>query len=184
MNRTALLTLAAGFLWASTALAAAPQPAKPVDPQRLYSGRWLEIARTPMFITDGCVAGATNYEFNGKDRVSVRDTCEVGAPGGKEKVIEGRGELLDPGTLAKLRVRYPFLITWDYWILDRDDDYQWFIAGDPKLKRIFIFTREVPSAELKTSLTRKVEALGYDMSRIEFPAQPPVRPGAPSSRKP
>ena len=22
-----------------------------------YSGKWLEIGRTPMFITDGCVAG-------------------------------------------------------------------------------------------------------------------------------
>ena len=103
--------------------------------------------------------------------MSVRDTCETNAPGGKEKAIEGRGQILDPGTNAKLRVRYPFFITWDYWVLDHDDGYSWFIAGDPKLKRIFIFTREVPSSDERLKLVQRVQALGYDMSRIEFPAQ-------------
>ena len=37
----------------------APQPAKPVDVQRLWSGRWHEIARLPDRLTDGCVAGAS-----------------------------------------------------------------------------------------------------------------------------
>ena len=184
MIRTTLIALAATFACGTAAFAQAPQPAKPVDASRLYSGRWLEIARTPMFITDGCEAGATNYEFDGKDRVSVRDTCEVEVPGGKEKVIEGRGQILDVGTNAKLRVRYPFLITWDYWVLDHDDAYSWFIAGDPKLKRIFIFTREVPSSDQRLKLVQRVQALGYDMSKIEFPVQPPARPGAPAKRKP
>ena len=37
----------------------APQPARAVDRERFYSGRWLEIARLPRRLTDGCVAGAT-----------------------------------------------------------------------------------------------------------------------------
>ena len=41
--------------------AAAPEPAKPIDVARFYTGRWYEIARTPMKLTDGCVAGATDY---------------------------------------------------------------------------------------------------------------------------
>lgn len=182
--RTLTIVAIAGLAGATGAWAQSPQPAKPVDVSRLYTGRWLEIARTPMGITDGCEAGATNYLFAGGDRVLVRDTCETGAPGGKEKVIQGRGQILDPGINAKLRVRYPFLISWDYWIFDRDDDYTWFIAGEPQLKRIFIFTREVPSPVLREDLTRRVRALGYDMSRIEFPQQPPVRAGAPPSLKP
>lgn len=182
--RTLLIAAAAGLASATGAWAQAPQPAKPVDIGRLYSGRWLEVARTPMWLTDGCEAGATNYLFTGGDQVLVRDTCEVNAPGGKEKVIEGRGEIMDPGFNAKLRVRYPFLITWDYWILDRDEDYAWFIAADPKLKRIFIFTRQVPSADLRAALVARVQALGYDMARIEFPQQPPARPAAPPRLKP
>lgn len=182
--KTFLIVAAAGLVWAGGASAQAPQPAKPVDVSRLYTGRWLEVARTPMGITKNCEAGATNYLFTGGDQVLVRDTCEMDAPGGKEKVIEGRGKILDPGTNAKLRVHYPFLITWDYWIQDHDEDYAWFIAGDPKLKRIFIFTRDVPSAAMRATLVQRVQALGYNMAKIEFPQQPPARPAAPPRLKP
>lgn len=154
----------------ATALAQAPEPAAKVDPERLYSGRWLEIGRTPMWITDGCVAGATTYERRPDGKVAVRDTCEMDAPGGKEKAIKGTGEILDPGANAKLRVRYPFFITWDYWILDHDPDYRWFIASDPKLKRIFLYTREVPSQQERSRLVERAKALGYDTENMEFPA--------------
>jgi apolipoprotein D and lipocalin family protein len=152
----------------------APQPAKPVDAERLWSGRWLEIGRLPMSITDGCVAGASNYTVVSATRVDVRDTCDRDVPGGREVSIGGRGEILDPGTNAKLRVRYfGGFVTWDYWILDRADDYSWFIAADPTFDKLFIYTREVPSpAELERLVARSA-ALGYDVSRLEFPATAP-----------
>lgn len=151
----------------------APEPRKPVDAERLYSGRWLEIARLPMSITDGCVAGASNYTLVTETRVDVRDTCQVGTPDGREKAIGGRGEILDPGTNTRLRVRYVAgFVTWDYWILDRADDYSWFISADPTFERLFIYTREVPSEAQVRALTERARALGYDVSRLEFPAQP------------
>lgn len=148
----------------------APQPTKAVDLERLYSGRWLEIARLPMKITDGCVAGATVYRVLDADTVAVRDTCQVGSPEGREKAIGGRGEILDPGTNARLRVRYlGGFVTWDYWILDRADDYSWFISADPTFEKLFIYTRAAPNeAELQALLSR-ARALGYDTSRLEFP---------------
>jgi len=151
----------------------APQPAKQIDLQRLWSGRWHEIARLPARITDGCVAGASIYSPASETRVDVRDTCQVGSPTGKEKAIGGRGEILDPGTNAKLRVRYLHgLITWDYWVLDRAEDYSWFISADPAFDRLFIYTRDLPSDAERTRLTARAAALGYDVSRLEFPAQP------------
>ena len=165
-----LILAAALFALPAIAAAQAPPPAAKVDAERLYWGRWLEIGRTPMWITDGCVAGATNYERRADGKVAVRDTCEMGAPGGKEKAIAGTGRILDPGTNAKLRVNYPFLITWDYWILDHDPDYRWFIASDPKLKRIFLYTREVPSPAERQALVDRAKALGYDVTKMEFPA--------------
>ena len=151
----------------------APQPARQVDLQRLWSGRWHEIARLPARITDGCVAGASIYSPVSEVRVDVRDTCQVGSPSGKEKAIGGRGEILDPGTNAKLRVRYlSGLITWDYWVLDRAEDYSWFISADPTFDRLFIYTRDLPSDAERARLTARAAALGYDVSRLEFPAQP------------
>ena len=149
----------------------APEPLKPIDAERLYSGRWLEVARLPMSITDGCVAGASNYTLVNETRVDVLDTCQVDTPDGREKAIGGRGEILDPGTNTRLRVRYVAgFITWDYWILDHDPDYRWFIASDPKLKRIFLYTREVPGQQERSRLVERAKALGYDTENMEFPA--------------
>lgn len=149
----------------------APQPARAVDPERFYSGRWLEIARLPMRLTDGCVAGATHYVLVNPARVDVRDTCQVDTPQGREKAIGARGEILDPGTNAKLRVRYfGGLITWDYWVLDHAADYSWFISADPTFDKLWIYTREVPDTAERRALVARAEALGYDVSRLEFPA--------------
>jgi len=151
--------------------ARAPQPAHPVDAQRLYSGTWLEIARLPMGLTDGCVAGTTTYTLTDPDSLTLRDTCRSGSPTGKEKAIGARGEILDPGTNAKFRARYfAGFVTWDFWILDHADDYSWFISADPTFDRLWIYTREVPSPAERGRLVARASALGYDTRRLEFPA--------------
>jgi apolipoprotein D and lipocalin family protein len=179
--RRLMLLAAAGAALAAPAVAApphgapkAPPPARPVEAERLYSGRWLEIARLPMKLTDGCVAGATDYRFTAPDRVEVTDTCQVGAPGGKTRAIKGHARLLDLGTNANLRVHYPFFITWDFRILDHAEDYSWFISSDPKFEKLWIYTRTVPGKDELAALVARVKALGYDPARLEFPAQPPA----------
>jgi apolipoprotein D and lipocalin family protein len=180
-SMTAALALSAGLVASLSGCVTAPspseyrapQPTKAIELERLWSGRWLEIARLPDRLTDGCVAGASIYTPVGGDRIDVRDTCQVGSPEGKEKGIDGGGRILDPGTNAKLRVRYLHgLVTWDYWVLDRADDYSWFISADPTFERLFIYTREVPTQAEVRALTDRARALGYDVSRLEFPAQP------------
>jgi len=149
----------------------APEPTRVVDLERFYSGRWLEIARLPLSLTDGCVAGASNYDLVSPTRVEVRDTCQVDTPQGREKAISGNGEILDPGTNAKMRVRYLWgFVTWDYWVLDYADDYSWFISADPTFDKLWIYAREVPSVAERERLVARAAALGYDVSRLEFPA--------------
>jgi apolipoprotein D and lipocalin family protein len=79
--------------------------------------------------------------------------------------------VLDPGMNAKLRVRYiGGLVTWDYWVLDHAEDYSWFISADPTFNKLWIYTREVPDAAGRQALVARAAALGYDVSRLEFPA--------------
>ncbi len=160
------------------ATAKAPEPARAVDLKRFYSGVWIEIGRRPMKLTDGCVAGATEYKIVGATRVNVRDTCHAGTPAGKLKAIGGPGEIKDPGANAKLHVTYRVfgfipVASWEYWVLDHDDAYTWFISADPTFKNLWIYTRDphVDPALLK-SLIAKAQALGYDTAKLEFPAQP------------
>jgi apolipoprotein D and lipocalin family protein len=168
----AVLSMGAGG-----ASAKAPEPLKSVDARRFYSGVWREIGRRPMSITDGCVAGATEYTLTGPDRVRVRDTCTRGTPTGPLKAIGGPGKILDPGRNAKLHVSYQFFgfipVDRDYWVLDHADDYSWFISSDPSFKDLWIYTRDPRiSAADRARLVDRARAMGYDVSKLEFPAQP------------
>jgi apolipoprotein D and lipocalin family protein len=155
----------------------APAPAKSVDLDRFYIGVWIEIGRHPMKLTDGCVAGATAYTQVSATRITVLDTCHSGTPAGKIKSVGGPGTIRDPGTNAKLHVDYRLFgflpIGRDFWVLDHADDYSWFISSDPAFKNLWIYTRDphVDPATLK-ALVAKARALGYDTSKLEFPAQP------------
>jgi apolipoprotein D and lipocalin family protein len=155
----------------------APEPSKRVDAARLYSGTWHEIGRRPMTITDGCVAGATEYGPDRNGGIAVLDSCRKGSPSGELKTVGGPGTILDPGVNAKLRVDYKlygvFPVQRDYWVLDRADDYSWFISADPTFKDLYIFARDpqIGPAQRKR-LVARAAALGYDVSKLEFPEQP------------
>ena len=136
-----------------------------------YQGKWLEIGRTPMWLTDGCEAGFTIYKKGAApNQVLVQDGCREGSPQGKLKTIEGLGNLTDSKTTkAKLKVRYPLLITFDYWVLYQSPDRSWFISADPKMKNLWIYSRTVPSKPLLARMVKKAGELGYDTSKLEFP---------------
>jgi len=151
----------------------APQPLKAIEIDRLWSGRWHEVARLPDRLTDGCVAGASAYRPLGGDRIAVRDTCQIGTPEGREKAISGDGRILDPGTNAKLRVRYLHgFVTWDFWVLDRADDQSWAIMGTPGGHYVWLLSRRpVMAAADRAAALLRVRALGYE--KLEFPTPAP-----------
>jgi len=154
----------------TVALAAEPNVAK-VSLDH-YSGTWLEIARRPMWITDGCVAGFTTYHAgNSSEEIEVLDGChDDGTPSGKLKTVKGKGHLLDADVKrAKLQVRYPFFITYNYWVLYVSPDKRWFISADPHLDNLWIYARRRPTKHLLSVMVRKARALGYDVSKLEFP---------------
>ena len=152
----------------------APEPAKPIEIERFYGGRWFELARTPLSVTDGCVAGTTDFSRRADGTLVERDICREGSPQGKEKTFEGAVTILDPGNNTKIQVRYIVFgilpITKTYWMLDRDADYRWFITADPQLENVAILTRVArPSQSEIDALTARVRQLGYDPAKLEFP---------------
>ncbi|WP_337266050.1 lipocalin family protein [Oryzifoliimicrobium ureilyticus] len=139
-----------------------------------YSGTWLEIARRPMWLTDGCVAGYTTYKMTkseGPGAVSVEDGCRTGTPQGSLKTVHGDGRIIDfGGSNARLHVKYPLFITFDYNVLYKSPDKQWFISADPKMENLWIYSRYAPSKRKLDMMVRKAAALGYDVKKLEFPA--------------
>ena len=168
-----LLTLTTAALVVPLPSTAHAEPATVRVSRDHYTGTWLEIGRTPMWLTDGCVAGYTTYSRGQKpERIMVEDGCREGRPDGKLKTVHGIGTIQDfDQDRAKLRVRYPLLITMDYWVLYTAPDRSWFISADPGMKNLWIYAREVPSKKLLAKMTAKAAALGYDVRKLEFPAQ-------------
>jgi apolipoprotein D and lipocalin family protein len=163
----------AGF--APSAFAGSPPPTTTVDAAKFYTGTWYEIGRRPMSLTNGCVAGGTTYTPQGGDDVTVLDFCHQDSPTGKLKTIGGPAHIVDPGTNAKLHVSYHILgfisLPRDYWVLQRADDYSWFISTDPSFHDLWIYTRNPHPTEAELApLVARAKALGYDTSLLEFPA--------------
>ena len=157
----------------------APEPAKPIDVARFYTGRWYEIARTPMSLTKDCVAGTTDYAPARDGRIIDTDACRMGSPAGPVKTFAGQVDILNPGMNTKVRVTYVVFgllpAPRTYWMLDHGDDYGWFIVSDPAFKNLSLFTRSPrPSADEVAQVKARAQALGYDTAKLEYPAQFPA----------
>ncbi|WP_245442434.1 lipocalin family protein [Rhizobium chutanense] len=138
-----------------------------------YQGTWLEIGRRPMSLTNGCVAGYSTYHpGTSQNSILVEDGCRVGTPKGRLRTIKGTGTIVDFGaTNAKMRVHYPWFITFNYWVLYKSPDRSWFISANPSMSNLWIYSRTVPSKSELRRMIRKAGELGYDVRKLEFPAQ-------------
>lgn len=156
----------------------APEPAKQIDAASFYAGRWYEIGRTPMRLTDGCVAGYTDYQTK-EGGLYERDACRDKTPDGEEKVIGGPLKILNPGQNTKVHVTYRvFLglvpINREYWMLDHTD--AWFLMATPDLEMVNLYTRDPrPPAALVERMTKQIKDMGYS-GELGFPAQSSAKP--------
>jgi len=176
-SRTLALAAGAGLVLAGCAsmvgstVVRAPEPARRIDAASHFTGRWYEIGRTPMKLTDGCVAGYTDY-VRERGRLIQRDACRNGTPGGKEKVVAGRLKILNRGQNNKVHVSYRLFgvlpVNRTYWMLDHGDG--WFIMATPDLKLVNLYTRDPrPPPALVEAMTARTKTFGYDVSKLEFP---------------
>ncbi len=179
-----LMCLALASCASAASSPGAPQPLKPIDPSRFFTGRWYEIARTPMSLTNGCVAGTTDFYHRADGQLIERDACHKGSPEGSVKVFKGPVKILNPGQNNKFTVHYTLYwvipLTANYWVLDHASDYSWFIVSTPSFHNIALLDRDPrPSPAVVASLNARARALGYDTGKLEFPTLTGTIPGGP-----
>lgn len=146
-------------------IAAAPEPAKPIDLQK-YTGTWYEVARLHNKIEEPCVNAQVTYTPASDGGFNVKDVCfhAQGAP----KVYHPLMKVLDPGTNAKFRLTF-FPFVWkDYWVLDYAPDNSWVVLGEPTGKYLWLFSRTPSLAAHKAALVARAKSLGYDTSKLIY----------------
>jgi apolipoprotein D and lipocalin family protein len=161
----ALATAAVSATWASLP----PQPAKTLDTNR-FVGRWYEVARMPNKIQSDCATSLADWAHDGASQFKVTQTCHVDTPNGPTKVWRASGRILDPVTNAKFRMSFfGGLISQDYWVLDRSDDYSWIILSTPNPKFLWIFSRQPATAPAqKAVMVNRAKAMGYNVASLVY----------------
>lgn len=148
-----------------------PEPARAVDLAR-YAGKWFELARHENKFQKGMDQVTADYSIIKGGKVGVVNT---GLRSGEVEptVASGQAIVADDATNAKLKVSFfgP-LYTGDYWVLDRGDDYDWSIVGEPTGRYLWVLGRErKPDPAMLQTLLMKVEALGYDRWALRITQQ-------------
>ena len=162
-----LVAVALSLVVGAPALAAAPEPAKPVDPAR-FTGRWYEIARLPSPYQKDCFGSTFDWVRRDDGALDVVVACRLGSPAGKLKTQRGRAAVLDPKTNAKLRVSFMGgLASAEYRVLDRADDYSWVLLGTSGGRYMWVLSSrpKLPEALREQALAR-AKALGYAVNKL------------------
>ncbi len=157
---------------AGPAVAAAPQPAKPV-PANLYSGRWYEIARTPNSMQGDCQAATTEFSNWVAGAFEATQTCHKGAPTGPVKVMRVDGKVLPASQNAKIQLGIlGGLVSQEYWILDHANDNRWLIMATANEHYVWLMSRApVLSAADRAEAMGRLQQLGFSLARLAFPQQ-------------
>lgn len=162
----------------TAALAAGPglPPLKTVPHVDLsrYLGTWYEIATIPQRFQRGCVAVTATYSLRPDGDITVVNACRRDSLNGKPKSVTGKAWVTDKSTNAKLKVRFFWPFSGDYWIIELDSShYQYAVVGHPGRKYLWILGRRPQMDEaLYQDLLSRIAAHGYDLSAIKRTPQP------------
>lgn len=140
-----------------------PSTVKQVNLSR-YMGRWYEIASLPNPFQRGCRCTRATYTLENK-RVRVVNQCYKG-DATKLSTANGVAWSVAPSN-AKLKVRFFWPFSGDYWILALSPDYQVALVGSPSRRYLWLLSRQ-KQMKIKTYLkyAAKAKALGYDLTQF------------------
>ena len=154
---------------ATPSVAAAPEPQKTVDPSS-YTGRYYEIARFPNANQRNCHAPTYDWSRSG-EAMKIALTCRVGSPSGKASVRTATARIIDARTNAKMKVSFlGGLASAEYRVIDYGSG--WFLMGTSGGNYLWLLsrTKTLPAATRDAAIGR-AKALGYNVSKFEFPNQ-------------
>lgn len=137
-----------------------------------YMGVWYEIATTPSFQQASCYGTQAEYTFNAAQGwVDVVNTCRIGDLSGTPQQIQGKAELVDTETQAKLVVTF-FGQSSPYWVValdgsEGDEPYAWAAVSVPGSQVIWLLSRtKQMDADLRQSIEGHLAERGFPVQNL------------------
>lgn len=132
-----------------------------------YTGKWYEIARLPNWFERKLKCTTAEYTLREDGKITVLNRGYYIAEPEKSSASEGVAWVPDRNQPAKLKVRFFWPFSGDYWIMDLDKDYKWVLVGEPSFKYLWILAREKKMDEATyRSLLKKAADNGYNVESI------------------
>jgi len=165
MNRFIILSIMLS-LFRTTSAQTPVTVVKEVDLNR-YMGTWYEIARLPNSFERGLKCTTATYELRDDGRVTVINRgVDVYDPS-KTDEAKGVAWIPDPAQPGKLKVRFFWPFSGDYWIIDLDPDYQYVLVGSPNHKYLWVLARtKFISDEVYLGLLQKAKEDGFELANL------------------
>lgn len=140
-----------------------PSVVQSVDLNR-YAGVWYEIARLPNPFEKNLKCITATYTLREDGRITVLNSGRRISDPAEASSSEGLAWVPDKNVPAKLKVRFFWPFSGNYWIIHLDKDYKYVLVGDPSFKYLWILCREKSMDEVtyKMLLDRAVIE-GFDI---------------------
>jgi len=143
-----------------------PSVVSTVDLTR-YQGTWYEIARLPNYFERKLKCISATYTLRSDGKITVLNRGNYITDPQKPSSSEGVAWVPDKNSTAKLKVRFFWPFSGDYWIMYLDQDYRYVLVGDPDRKYLWILCREKQLEETTYKmLLQKAIDNGYDIASI------------------
>jgi apolipoprotein D and lipocalin family protein len=165
MKRSALIF--GTFLMISSAqVKRVPSVVASVDLNR-YMGTWYEIARLPNFFERKLKCITATYTIRDDGKIGVLNKGNYITNPQKSSSATGIAWIPDKNSPAKLKVRFFWPFSGDYWIMYLDQDYRYVLIGEPSYNYLWILSREKEMDEpTYKMLLQKAVDNGYDVKSI------------------
>jgi apolipoprotein D and lipocalin family protein len=130
-----------------------------------YIGKWYEIASMPQSFSKGCVNAQATYSLREDGDIDVLNEC---TKEGKLDSAKGKAWVVDKTTNAKLKVRFFWPFSGDYWVIDLGKNYEYAVVGHPSRDYLWILSRE-PQMDERTynEILKRLVDQQYDLSTLE-----------------
>ncbi len=126
-----------------------------------YAGTWYEIARLPNSFEKGLDCVTATYSLRSDGDI---DVLNKGRTKEKTKEANGKAWVVSPG---KLKVRFFWPFTGDYYIMALDENYHYALIGDPGREYLWILCREQTLAPaIYSELLSLAAREGFDTSQV------------------
>ena len=132
-----------------------------------YAGTWVEIARFPNSFEKGLKCVTATYTLRTDGRITVLNKGHKVEDPSIIKQSQGIAWIPDKTFPAKLKVRFFWPFSGDYWILALDPSYRFALVGDPSLKYLWVLgrTKAIEDQDYKHLLDIAKEN-GFDVSKL------------------